>query len=284
MWENWRRPGWEQKEEKTEYDVYRLSVREILWGLCKSAAVTGAFAYLFYRSWAGCLAWPVTAVLCLKGDRKRKQKQRKERLSAQFCDAIQAAASGMQAGYSVENAFLEAEREIRALHGDGCEMAEELAAVGKGLKNGIPLEEMLIGLGGRSGGGGGLEALERVLEKCPETNFIGHAQAFWAGISKEGALPGESYPTGKVIPGGKIPELLYKYGNLYCDLSANSGLNALRRDREFARNFLLEFQDRCLFARDKFGNELQSFLMGLDLPETALSKILGGNAIGLLHG
>ena len=47
MWENWRRPGWEQKEEKTEYDVYRLSVREILWGLCKSAAVTGAFAYLF---------------------------------------------------------------------------------------------------------------------------------------------------------------------------------------------------------------------------------------------
>ena len=151
MWENWRRPGWEQKEEKTEYDVYRLSVREILWGLCKSAAVTGAFAYLFYRSWAGCLAWPVTAVLCLKGDRKRKQKQRKERLSAQFCDAIQAAASGMQAGYSVENAFLEAEREIRALHGDGCEMAEELAAVGKGLKNGIPLEEMLIGLGGRSG-------------------------------------------------------------------------------------------------------------------------------------
>ena len=131
MWENWRRPGWEQKEEKTEYDVYRLSVREILWGLCKSAAVTGTFAYLFYRSWAGCLAWPVTAVLCLKGDRKRKQKQRKERLSAQFCDAIQAAASGMQAGYSVENAFLEAEREIRALHGDGCEMAEELAAVGK---------------------------------------------------------------------------------------------------------------------------------------------------------
>ena len=132
--------------------------------------------------------------------------------------------------------------------------------------------------------GGGLEALERVLEKCPETYFIGHAQAFWAGISKEGALPGESYPTGKVIPGGKIPELLHKYGNLYCDLSANSGLNALRRDREFARNFLLEFQDRCLFARDKFGNELQSFLMGLDLPETALSKILGGNAIGLLHG
>ena len=132
--------------------------------------------------------------------------------------------------------------------------------------------------------GGGLEALERLLEKCPETTFIGHAQGFWAGISLEGAKEGESYPTGKVIEGGKVPFLMRKYTNLYCDLSANSGLNAMRRDPGFAREFLMEFQDRCLFARDKFGNELLKFILDLNLPENAAEKILGGNAIRLLNG
>ena len=75
-----------------------------------------------------------------------------------------------------------------------------------------------------------------------------------------------------------------KYTNLYCDLSANSGLNAMRRDPGFAREFLMEFQDRCLFARDKFGNELLKFILDLNLPENAVEKILGGNAIRLLNG
>lgn len=151
MWKSWKKREWDGKEGKTDYDDYRLSWKEVLWGLCKSAAATGAFAYMFYRSWIGCLAWPAAAALWLKGDRKRKTKRRKERLALQFCDAIQAAAAGMQAGYSVENAFLEAEREIRSLHGEDSEMSRELAAVRKGLKNGIPLEQMLQGLGRRCG-------------------------------------------------------------------------------------------------------------------------------------
>ena len=132
--------------------------------------------------------------------------------------------------------------------------------------------------------GGGLEMLERLLEKCPDTVFIGHAQGFWAGMSKEGAKPGESYPAGPVVPGGKVPELLRRYSNLYCDLSANSGLNALSRDRGFAKEFLIEFQDRCLFARDRFGNKLQEFISGLDIPDGVKAKVFGGNAVSLLEG
>lgn len=130
--------------------------------------------------------------------------------------------------------------------------------------------------------GGGIDSLERLLEKCPETIFIGHAQGFWAEISKEGAKIGESYPTGKVVLGGRIPKMLRRFDNLFCDLSANSGLNALKRDPEFAKDFLIEFQDRCLFARDKFGHELFNFLVGLNLSDDVLVKILGANASGLL--
>lgn len=64
----------------------------------------------------------------------------------------------------------------------------------------------------------------------------------------------EHYPSGKVLPGGKLIEMLHTYPNLYCDLSTGSGLNALKRDSEFAKKIILEFQDRLLYGRDYFDN------------------------------
>ena len=42
-----------------------------------------------------------------------------------------------------------------------------------------------------------------------------------------------AYPTGKVKPGGLTDRMLSDYPNLYGDLSANSGRNAVARDPEF---------------------------------------------------
>ena len=82
---------------------------------------------------------------------------------------------------------------------------------------------------------------------------------------------------------GEIIKLLRKYPNLYCDLSAGSGLNALRRDPEYAAEFLDEFQDRILYARDCFHNQHQEFINSLGLPESALEKIYFKNAEKLLN-
>ena len=130
--------------------------------------------------------------------------------------------------------------------------------------------------------GGGIEAFERAVKMCPETIFLGHAPGFWAHISADGLYDKHSYPKGKVVPGGKLIDMLHKYPNLYCDFSAGSGCNALRRDPEFGKNFLLEFQDRILFARDYFDNGHREFLDGLDLPEQVLNKIYAGNALKLV--
>ena len=90
------------------------------------------------------------------------------------------------------------------------------------------------------------------------------------------------YCEGKVIPGGKLIEMLRKYPNLYCDLSAGSGCNALKRDPEFAVEFLTEFQDRVLYGRDYFDNEHQEFINSLGLPTSILEKIYSGNALKLV--
>lgn len=130
--------------------------------------------------------------------------------------------------------------------------------------------------------GGGIEAFERAVRACPETIFLGHAPGFWAHISGDEQHEKVAYPKGKVVPGGKLPAMLRQYPNLYCDLSAGSGCNALNRDPAFARDFLLEFQDRVLYGRDYFDNQHQEFLNGLGLPSEVLNKIYSANALKLV--
>ena len=131
--------------------------------------------------------------------------------------------------------------------------------------------------------GGGIEAFERAVAQCPETNFLGHAPGFWSHISNDDQYNKASYPKGPVVPGGKIDQMLEKYPNLYCDMSAGSGCNALSRDPEFAREFLIRWQDRVLYARDLFENIHQEFLNSIDLPQDVLDKIYYKNALKLIH-
>jgi predicted TIM-barrel fold metal-dependent hydrolase len=130
--------------------------------------------------------------------------------------------------------------------------------------------------------GGGIEAFERAVRACPGTIFNGHAPGFWAHISGDDQYDKVGYPGGAVAPGGKVVEMLRQYDNLYGDLSAGSGFNALQRDREFAKDFVLEFQDRLLYARDYFDNRHQEFLNSLGLPAEVLTKIYAGNALRLV--
>lgn len=44
--------------------------------------------------------------------------------------------------------------------------------------------------------------------------------------------------------------LLTKYDNVYGDLSAGSGLNALTRDEAFTTSFLRRHQDKLLYGSD----------------------------------
>jgi len=131
--------------------------------------------------------------------------------------------------------------------------------------------------------GGGIDAFERALKQCPDTIFIGHGPGFWAHFSADDQYKTQAYPKGEVLPGGQVMELLEHYGNLFCDLSAFSGCNALLRDFERGKKFLLEFQDRILYARDCFDNRLQELLKTFDLPLDVISKIYSRNALKLVN-
>lgn len=97
----------------------------------------------------------------------------------------------------------------------------------------------------------GFDRFHRMLEQHPRTNFIGHAQTWWANIDAANVDdPRNLYPRGKVKPGGLTDRYLRDYANLFADLSAGSGLNAFARDPEHGRAFLERHQDKLLYGSD----------------------------------
>lgn len=96
----------------------------------------------------------------------------------------------------------------------------------------------------------GFERFHKMLEKYRRVRFIGHAQTWWANIDRSYTDQTVLYPKGPVTAGGLTDRYLSDYPNMYGDLSAGSGLNAVTRDEAFTRDFLTRHQDKLLFGSD----------------------------------
>jgi len=138
----------------------------------------------------------------------------------------------------------------------------------------------------------GLPRLEKILKKHKDLIVFGHSQPFWAEISTDASDDNRvGYPEGKVTE-GRLSHLLREYPNLYCDLSATSGANALMRDPDYAARFIEEFSDRLLYGCDicseknihmyKFEDFLNGMLSDGSISEENYRKLVRGNAIRVL--
>ncbi len=137
----------------------------------------------------------------------------------------------------------------------------------------------------------GLGQLEECLRRFGELKFLGHSQPFWAEIARLRAPEDRAgYPDYPVEAEGAVPRLMRRYPNLYGDLSAGSGHNALARDRGYAAGFLDEFQDRLLFGTDictpdtpaPLADMLRELRDSGRISQTVFNKIARENAVKLL--
>ncbi len=138
----------------------------------------------------------------------------------------------------------------------------------------------------------GFERFHHVLERFPEVNFFGHAQTWWGNIDADHDQA-VMYPEGAVTPGGLTDRYLADYPNMFGDLSAGSGKNALERDEEHAAAFLLRHQEKLCLGTDCSdsegtgegcsGSQQIANVRRLVPDATARVKILGGNARRLIR-
>lgn len=118
--------------------------------LLQAVAIALAFGRLFYDSWIAVGLFLPVILPWFVYQKKRQQERLRRLLGIQFRDAISSVLTNLRAGYSPENAFMEAEHDMELLYGKRSPICSELSKIKKGIKNNIPLEKLLLKLGNES--------------------------------------------------------------------------------------------------------------------------------------
>lgn len=133
-----------------DYGEYCFSAKEGFLAVLEAALLVLAIGYFFYRSLIACIVLlPLFGFLLKEKKREFSQKRRQE-LSVQFKDLVLSLSANMKAGYSIENAFREALRDMEPLYGVESSIVQELQHMIRGMENNVSLEKLLYDLGIRS--------------------------------------------------------------------------------------------------------------------------------------
>lgn len=136
--------------KRPDYRKYCWKKGEKAGAIVFCAAITGFLACFFYRSAVAALPLSGIGVWLYGKTAADKAKRQRRELTAQFRECILSVAASLQAGYSVENAFVECRQDMRLLYGEEACLVRELDIVRRGLAINISLEELLVDLARRS--------------------------------------------------------------------------------------------------------------------------------------
>jgi tight adherence protein B len=141
-----------------DYRVYHLSRKEVCKSITLAGLLTAVVAYLFYASWLGIVFFPVFIWFFMKRQKKAGREQMQIQLAREFMDTLRSISAALLAGFSIENAWKEAEKEILALYGKRSYMYQEVKEMNCSISLNQPLELLLGDFSTRSGNTGILKA------------------------------------------------------------------------------------------------------------------------------
>ncbi len=123
-----------------------------IFDMIRMAASVLILLTLFYRSvlWVTVLAVP----LCLAAYCRLKMQWREEerwQLDLEFKEGLQGISAALNAGYSIENALEESQKDLLVLYGEGSLMCRELQIMTEQLRLNQPVESVFDDLAERSG-------------------------------------------------------------------------------------------------------------------------------------
>lgn len=179
---------------KRENAGKRINYREYRFSLKESVSLlfigTGCFALideLFYRS-LYVLFFFLPFMYCIfRISRKRKIEKRLKKVNYDFREALNCLAVTLRAGYAVENAFEETEKDLANILGKNAEMTREFTWINSQVRLSVPAEKLLSDFAGRTG----LEDIE---------NF----SAVFSGARRMGGNMADIIQKASATIGGKI--------------------------------------------------------------------------------
>ena len=134
-----------------DYKRYRLSKKEAAIVILESIAISVLISKLFFDSFWGMTASPAILLIMWKKTIEQKLEERNKKVAMEFQTMLKNVSSSLLAGLSLENAFVEAEKELKQMYGEKSYMFLELQNINKKVGMNIPLEEPLEDLAERTG-------------------------------------------------------------------------------------------------------------------------------------
>lgn len=134
-----------------DYSDYILNNKEKIIGLLEYVFLCSVFAFFFYRSVIAFIVFLPGVFYFRKIYIASLITKRKKKLSTEFSQTLYSVISGLKAGYSIENAFIEAKRDAELFFGSESLMVFEIQIIKSGLNMHMNLEDLIEDLGTRSG-------------------------------------------------------------------------------------------------------------------------------------
>ncbi len=130
---------------------YPISLKERLEDLLKAAVRILLIGFLFYRSFCACLFLSPGIYLYLRKKRAERISIRQWKLNIEFRDGIAAVSAALCAGYSAENAFEEALKDLGLIYPKDSMIMKEFHYINNQIRMNITVEKALSDFGERTG-------------------------------------------------------------------------------------------------------------------------------------
>lgn len=137
-------------QEYVNYGDYHFSCKDIIMCLGISLLLSTIAAWILYKSIWGLFLGMIIFPLCCSNYKNMQIKKRKKELLYQFKDGMQSVSVALIAGFSIENAWKEALKEMEGLYGKGAYMVEEMRQMNAGIGMNQPVEQLLYQFAVRS--------------------------------------------------------------------------------------------------------------------------------------
>lgn len=120
-----------------------MKKKEVVLIFIKGIGILCLFSVLFYDSLWPMAVGSIALFPFYKRERDKILKKKDEKLTEHFKESLFAVLSALKAGYSVENAFIEAQKEMTFRFTEKDAMVQELILINRQVKNNMPIEKLL---------------------------------------------------------------------------------------------------------------------------------------------
>ena len=132
------------------YQEYIYTKKELITYLCCGLLLSSLLAYLFYQSIIAVILFSPLSLVYIKQKRLQLIEKRKWQLNLEFREGILCLSAALNAGYSIENAFMEAIKDLRMMYSDESYIIPEFEYITQQIKMNVTVEEALKELAQRS--------------------------------------------------------------------------------------------------------------------------------------